>query len=219
MAWKTTRLPLSLNTNLVQTLYIAVNCLAKMAKGANLTWYNVAICIIVVSGAFTYGFGFAVFVTSIGQPGFYQYFKLDRELTIQTTVKTNTTLSEQHLHSKVLLSSQCPPCADSFSILGAVNALFAFGAAVGAILQGWTADYLGRKKSLALSAVLALIGGALAAASVAIEMLIIVRILQGIGLGMIICQVPLYTTEVAPAHRRGLLSAMTVIGFGSGYTT
>jgi len=50
-----------------------------MAKGANLTWYNVAICLLVVSGAFTYGFGVAVFITSIGQPGFYIYFKLDRQ--------------------------------------------------------------------------------------------------------------------------------------------
>jgi len=50
----------------------------KMAKGAKLTWYNVAICLLVVSGAFTYGFGLAVFTTSIGQPGFYLDFDLDR---------------------------------------------------------------------------------------------------------------------------------------------
>lgn len=104
-------------------------------------------------------------------------------------------------------------------ILGALNALSFFGAACGAIVQGWTADYLGRKKSIGLAALLALIGGALAAGSVNIVMLIVVRILQGVGLGMIISLVPLYTTEVAPARHRGLLSAMTVWGFGVGYTT
>ena len=31
-----------------------------------------------LSWGFTYGFGFAVFVSSIGQPGFYNYFKLNR---------------------------------------------------------------------------------------------------------------------------------------------
>jgi hypothetical protein len=44
---------------------------------ANLTSYTVRISAIVALGGFSYGFGFAVFVTSIGQPGFYQYFALD----------------------------------------------------------------------------------------------------------------------------------------------
>lgn len=46
---------------------------------ANLTSYNVAICCVVSLGGFVYGFGFAMFVTCIGQPGFYEYFNLDRE--------------------------------------------------------------------------------------------------------------------------------------------
>ena len=105
------------------------------------------------------------------------------------------------------------------SILGAVNALFAFGAACGAIVQGWTADWLGRKGALALAATCALLGGALTAASVAVGMLVAVRLLQGFGLGMLICLVPLYITEVAPPHRRGLLSGMLTMAFGSGYLT
>jgi MFS family permease len=48
-------------------------------------------------------------------------------------------------------------------------------------------------------------------------MLIIVRLLQGFGLGMIICLVPLYITEVAPARIRGRLSGLTVFSFGVGY--
>ena len=46
---------------------------------ANLTGYNIAICAVVALGGFTYGFGFAIFVLSIGQPGFYLFFKLDRK--------------------------------------------------------------------------------------------------------------------------------------------
>lgn len=64
----------------------------------------------------------------------------------------------------------------------------------------------------------ALVGGAGAAGSVAIEMLIIVRIIQGVGLGMLICLGLLYTAEVAPAYVRGLISAMTIMGIGMGYT-
>lgn len=46
---------------------------------AKLTAYNIMICALVGLGGFSYGFGFVTFITSIGQPGFYQYFKLDRE--------------------------------------------------------------------------------------------------------------------------------------------
>lgn len=99
-----------------------------------------------------------------------------------------------------------------------MNALFAFGAALGAIGQGWAADWLGRRKALGLAALCALIGAALSAGSVVIEMLIIVRILQGVGLGMLICLVSLYTAEVAPAHARGMISAFTIMGIGMGYT-
>jgi MFS family permease len=103
------------------------------------------------------------------------------------------------------------------SILGAVNALFGAGAAFGAIVQGWTADWLGRRKAMALAAVLAFLGGALTAGSVHIAMLIAVRFIQGFGLGQVICLVPLYIAEVAPPHKRGMLSGATVWSFGIGY--
>jgi len=99
-----------------------------------------------------------------------------------------------------------------------VNALFAAGAAFGAIAQGFLADWLGRKKALAVAALCAIIGGALSAGSVAIAMLITVLLLQGFGLGMVICLVPLYITEVSPPHRRGLLTGLTTMSFGLGYT-
>lgn len=59
--------------------------------------------------------------------------------------------------------------------------MFAAGGAFGAITQGWTADWLGRRKALALAAGLTLVGGALIAGSVNIPMLVVVRFIQGIG--------------------------------------
>ncbi len=47
-----------------------------------LTSYNIGVSLAVCLGGITYGFGFAVFVTSVGQPGFYTYFNLDRKFTL-----------------------------------------------------------------------------------------------------------------------------------------
>jgi hypothetical protein len=62
---------------------------------ANLTWYNIASIAVVCLGGFTYGFGFAVFASSIGQPGFYAYFNLDRESCYPTRAYLSLTKPEQ----------------------------------------------------------------------------------------------------------------------------
>jgi hypothetical protein len=47
---------------------------------AKLTAFNVALAVFAATGGFSYGFGFGVFVSSIGQPGFYEYFGLISKL-------------------------------------------------------------------------------------------------------------------------------------------
>ncbi|KIV79067.1 hypothetical protein PV11_06654 [Exophiala sideris] len=154
---------------------------------ARLTTYNVVIGMIVATGAFGYGYGYGIFITSIGQAGFYKDLKLD------------------------------PASSYTASVIGAVNALFGFGAALGSIAQGWLSDWLGRKRALATSALFSLVGAAWTAGSPYLAMLITIRLLHGFGLGMLICLVPLYLTEVSPAHCRGVMSGMTVMGFGLGF--
>lgn len=48
-------------------------------------------------------------------------------------------------------------------------------------------------------------------------MLIVVRILQGGGVGMLLALVPLYLTEVSPPQRRGFLTGLSTLSFGLGY--
>ena len=98
-----------------------------------------------------------------------------------------------------------PISTSTANIIGAFNALFAFGAAMGAIAQGWISDWCGCRTGLAIAASCAFAGGALAAGSAAIAMLMVVRILQGFELGAIISLVLLYLIEVAPPNRRGFL--------------
>lgn len=68
-----------------------------------LTGYNIGICLVVCIGGFTYGFGFPSFVTSMGQPGFYQYFKLERGLPALMKPNLMLTMSSwDSPHCKVL---------------------------------------------------------------------------------------------------------------------
>ncbi|KIV85577.1 hypothetical protein PV11_01255 [Exophiala sideris] len=153
----------------------------------HLTKYNIATTCVIALGGFSYGFGSAVFVTVIGLPGFYVDFELD------------------------------PTTSHTANILGAVNAVYFTGCALGSLGQSFLADWLGRKKALYIAAILALIGSALVAGSVKVGMLIAVRVIQGGGQGMLLALVPLYLSEVAPPHIRGFLTGLTTLSFGIGY--
>ncbi|KAJ9604753.1 hypothetical protein H2200_010867 [Cladophialophora chaetospira] len=154
---------------------------------AKLTKYNIAICLSACTGGFSYGFGAGSLPTSLGQPGFYTYFNLE------------------------------PTSLYTANVVSALSALFFFGCAVGSLGQCFLADRIGRRKSLGVGGLIALLGGALVAGSVAVPMLIVVRLLQGAGLGMLLALVPLYLTEVAPPRTRGFLTGLTTLSFGTGY--
>lgn len=102
------------------------------------------------------------------------------------------------------------------SILGGISALFCAGAAFGAVDQGFTGDWVGRVKALQIGANISVIGTAVIAGSVNIPQLFVFRFITGLGVGQSSTLVPLYVTEVAPPHRRGLLSALTGYSFSLG---
>lgn len=54
------------------------------------------------------------------------------------------------------------------------------------------------------------------AGSVAVPMLVVSRVLQGFGMGMLNTLVPLYLVEVAPSPQRGILTGLTILSFGLG---
>jgi hypothetical protein len=81
---------------------------AKMAK---LTNYNIWIGMIVAIGTFGYGYGFGVFITSIGQPGFYKDFDLDRE---RVTLKFAGGVEADVLHMKSHEQVYCKVSTRSF---------------------------------------------------------------------------------------------------------
>lgn len=58
---------------------------------------------------------------------------------------------------------------------------------------------------------------AVVAGSVNLPQLFVFRLITGLGVGQMLALVPLYISEVAPPHRRGLLTDGTCCSFSLGY--
>lgn len=71
--------------------------------------------------------------------------------------------------------------------------------------QGWIADAYSRKYSIMISVVVFTIGSALQVAAVDYAMLVVARLIGGIGIGMLSMVVPLYISEISPPELRGSL--------------
>ncbi|KAL8280957.1 hypothetical protein RQP46_006636 [Phenoliferia psychrophenolica] len=70
-------------------------------------------------------------------------------------------------------------------------------------LGGWFADVVGRINGVFVGATLALVGGALQAASQSSDFILVARVLTGLGTGALVGIVPVYVAEVSKADHRG----------------
>ncbi|TPX09416.1 uncharacterized protein E0L32_009460 [Thyridium curvatum] len=86
-----------------------------------------------------------------------------------------------------------------------MNGLFSAGGMTGALLMGWLCDAKGRQQALAVSSIVAIVGGALQAGAVAIAMLLVARFITGIGVAMLVTLVPIFQSEIAPPASQGFL--------------
>lgn len=77
------------------------------------------------------------------------------------------------------------------------------GASVGALAGGRLADLFGRRKLLISTAIIFAAGAILCAAAQSPQMLVVGRIIVGLGIGLASSTVPVYISEVAPADARG----------------
>lgn len=77
------------------------------------------------------------------------------------------------------------------------------GAAVGALLGGRLADLFGRRRLLIATAIIFAAGAIACALAGSPQMLIVGRIVVGLGIGLSSGTVPVYISEVSPAESRG----------------
>ncbi|MCP4453725.1 MAG: sugar porter family MFS transporter, partial [Planctomycetes bacterium] len=95
------------------------------------------------------------------------------------------------------------------------------GCIVGALMAGWLGDRFGRKPILIASALLFFVSALGSAIPPNFRLLIMARVVGGIGVGMASVLAPLYISEFAPPRLRGRLVAMyqlsIVIGILAAY--
>jgi sugar porter (SP) family MFS transporter len=77
------------------------------------------------------------------------------------------------------------------------------GAATGSLLGGRLADIYGRRRLLLITAVIFAVGAVVCAAATSPAILIVGRIIVGLGIGLASGTVPVYISEVSPADARG----------------
>lgn len=94
------------------------------------------------------------------------------------------------------------------ALLGWTVSSALLGSVIGAGIAGKLSDHLGRKGSLAVSAVLFLGSAVASALAPSLGLLIAARWLGGIGVGLAGMTAPLYIAEVSPAAIRGRMVAL-----------
>lgn len=101
--------------------------------------------------------------------------------------------------------------------VGAVVALFTAGAFFGGGAGGYVGDYLGRKKTILLGAIIFLLGGGLQAGARSLEYLYAGRAIAGLGVGFLVMIIPLYQAELAHPDIRGRITGLQqfMLGIGS----
>lgn len=108
-----------------------------------------------------------------------------------------------------VISGVLPFVKQQFSLSPAAEGWFVSSALVGCIIgvafAGELSDRFGRKKMLMLAAILFLLSAAGTAGSADYTLLILARMMGGMGVGVASIVAPLYISEIAPAAIRGRL--------------
>lgn len=105
--------------------------------------------------------------------------------------------------------------------LGLVVSGSLYGALLGSILVYPIADFLGRRRELIIAAILYAVGGLTTAYAPGLGVLLVGRLLYGLGIGWAMHGAPLYIAETCPSQIRGTLISLKelfiVLGILLGY--
>lgn len=97
-----------------------------------------------------------------------------------------------------------------------IASMSSIGTPIGCLLSGYMMDLLGRKRSLIITEIPALLGWILITFAVDVRMIYAGRFFVGLGSGMVGAPARVYTSEVAQPHLRGMLTALASVGVSTG---
>jgi MFS family permease len=96
-------------------------------------------------------------------------------------------------------------------------AILEVGALIASILVGRIGDLIGRRRTILYGSMIFFFGGAFQTAANGMPMMIVGRIIAGLGVGALSTIVPVYQSEISPPHNRGKLACIEFTGNILGY--
>ena len=96
--------------------------------------------------------------------------------------------------------------------VGSLNFVSAFGT----LIAGQTSDVLGRKRTVLICCALYIVGTFCMSAAQDFTLLLLGRIITGLGVGVSFVVTPIYITEISPPSARGMLSTCFDISINGG---
>ncbi|KAI9742365.1 MAG: hypothetical protein M1818_003898 [Claussenomyces sp. TS43310] len=136
------------------------------------------------------------------------------------TCKKKSVSSNHRLTATSTQNASLPECIPMQAVeFALVSSIFTLGGLVGALSGGPVSTAYGRLMAMRITTIFFVIGSVLEALAPGISMLIIGRLLSGVGAGAALVVVPIYISEVAPPQERGIFGVMTQISINTGILT
>jgi len=101
--------------------------------------------------------------------------------------------------------------------LGTMVAILEVGAFISSLVVGRIGDVIGRRKTILYGSLIFVVGGALQTFATGIPMMLLGRVIAGLGVGSLSTIVPVYQSEISPPHNRGKMGCIEFTGNITGY--
>jgi sugar porter (SP) family MFS transporter len=101
--------------------------------------------------------------------------------------------------------------------IGTMVAILEVGAFIASLVVGRIGDVIGRRKTILYGAIVFFIGGMFQTFANGMPMMMLGRIIAGLGVGALSTIVPVYQSEISPPHNRGKLACIEFTGNITGY--
>lgn len=110
------------------------------------------------------------------------------------------------------------PAPEAMRTIGSVGgSSFLFGWAVGAFALGWMSDRIGRRMAYFMSVVLSTTSMLLISYASSIELLVLARVVMGIGVGSVLAQSVVMVSEAFPSANRSIVVGILINAFPLGF--